>query len=164
MNNSFYACCAAESFVIIALLLVIVVVLSDYLKTIKNQLWKVIENTRPIDVCGNGAWQTVLQIRDDTTAIKDILGKDDGDESKTDVSGDVWALAPCPECDGPASMHYDHDSGDGYFVVCSKYSRHEGCRYSIVTGGSTRRLAATEWNRNVVDYVRKKVRVEASDA
>lgn len=161
--NSFHACCAAELFVIISLLLVIAVFLNDGMKTIRNLLWKVIENTRPIDVCGNGAWQTVLQIRDDTTAIKDILDKDDGDESKTDVSGDVWALAPCPECGGPASMHYDHDGGDGYFVICSKYSRHEDCRYSIITGGSTRRLAATEWNRNVVTYARQKVRVEDSN-
>lgn len=161
--NSFHAFCVAGLFVIMALLLVIAIILNDYVKDFKNLLWKVIENTRPIDVCGNGAWQTVLQIRDDTTAIKDILGKDDEDESKTDVSGDVWALAPCPECGGPASMHYDHDSGDGYFVMCSKYSRHEGCRYSIVTAGSTRRLAATEWNRNVVNYARKKVQVEASN-
>lgn len=161
--NSFHAFCVAGLFVIMALLLVIAIILSDHVKDFKNLLWKVIENTRPIDACGNVAWQTVLEIHDDTTAIKDILGKDDGDESKTDVSGDVWALAPCPECGGPASIHYDHESGDGYFVVCSKYSRHEGCRYSIVTGGSTRRLAATEWNRNVVTYARQKVRVEDSN-
>lgn len=161
--NSFYACCAAELFVIIALLLVIAVLLNDGMKTIRNLLWKVVDNTRPIDACGNGAWQTVLQIRDDTTAIKDILNKDDDDKGETADTGDVWALSPCPECGGPASMHHDHDSGDGYFVVCSKYSRHEGCRYSIVTGGSTRRLAATEWNRNVVTYARQKVRVEDSN-
>ena len=151
--NSFHAFCVAGLFVIIALVLVIAIILSDYTKDVKNLLWKIIESSRTINTCCNEAWQTVLQIRD-------VLNKDDDNESKIDVSADVWALAPCPECGGPASMHYDHDSGDGYFVMCSKYSRHEGCRYSIITGGSTRRLAATEWNRNVVTYARQKVRVE----
>lgn len=154
--NSFHACC-------VALLLVIAITLTDHVKDVKNLLWKVIYNTRPIDVCGNGVWQTVLQIRDDTTAIKDVLCKDDGDESKTDVSGDVWSLAPCPECGSPAIMNYDHNSGDGYFVMCSKNSRCDSCRYSIIAGGQTRRLAASEWNRNAVDYARKKIRVEDSD-
>ena len=153
--RQFYAFCVAALFVVLVLLLVIAIILSDYAKTIKDLLWKVVDNTRPIDVCGNGAWQTVLQIRDDTTAIKDILGKDDGDESKTDVSGDGWATAPCPVCGGPAHMCWDHDGDNGYFVMCNKRMRHGDCEYGIVAGGSTRKIAAFEWNNAFRSYCNK---------
>lgn len=160
----FYIC--VSSCLIACTILLVAICLSLYngLTALHKVLHDILGNVRPIDNSITTVWSTILRIRDDTSKMTGLLDKDEDKPEETDVSGDTWALAPCPECGGNASMHYDHDSGDGYFVICSKYSRHEGCRYSIITGGSTRRLAAIEWNRNVVNYARKKVRVEDKDA
>lgn len=157
--STFYALCSMEIAIIIVILAWAAYWACDYLKIIKNQLYKLLDNVRPIDNSITNAWSTILSIRNDTAKISGLLDKDEEDEehADTDISEEGWTMAPCPVCGGPARMRYDHNSM-GYFVQCGRNVEYNTCDYSNIAGGTSMKIAADMWNKSAVIHYRMQTR------
>lgn len=155
MPVSFYVCLVG-CLIAIGILLVVLVIRVDQLTTIKNQLYKILDNVRPIDNSIQKVLSTIIDIRKDTAKITGLLDKDEEEpEEKPDISEGGWTIDSCPVCGGPAKMFYDRDV-NGYFIQCARHDSYNTCDYGTVAGGPTRLSAATAWNRAVVNYCRLK--------
>lgn len=154
--KAFWVLCIICLIAIIAVLIISAITVTDYLRTIKTQVFIILDEIRSIDRNNDLLLKPITEIQDNMAYIKDTIYDEENEESAKEDKPpryyDGWALAPCPVCGTPARMAYDHDTNGGFYVICSKHSRNDGCDYGIVAGGPTRMIAAKMWNETAVKY------------
>lgn len=165
MPSSFEVCVIVY-LIASVVLQVVLAIRVDQLTIIKNQLYKILDNVRPLDSSIQSVWSTIIDIRKDTGKITGLLNKDEEEsEENADILDDGWTTAPCPVCGGPAYMDYSLPEGDGYCVMCGRNAdAHGHCDYGTVAGGPTRKIAALMWNKSVMVYCNNKNAQTMNDA